>query len=73
MTCKTVLIAGSIFLWGCSGPANNEREAISAPPPAKQPLVLEQEEQPERKMTLKDIADDAEWRRKSYERMKQVN
>ncbi|MET4807187.1 hypothetical protein [Limibacillus sp. MBR-115] len=73
MTCKSVLIAGSIFLWGCSGPANNDREAVTAPAPAKAPLVLEQGKQTEEKVTLKDIADDAEWRRKSYERMKQVN
>lgn len=69
MACKTVLIAGVFYALGCNDAGDGMTARLEAPAPPEQPAAAQGSNARRTGLTLKDVAANAEWRQKAFDRM----
>jgi len=71
---RFALLGALALLGACASPSQPPPSQPAAPAPAPAPAPSAQEEEDSREgMTLQDVADDLEWRKKTADELKAVN
>jgi len=72
MACKTVLIAGIFYAFGCNGTDDGKTEVLKTPAPLEQPAAALQTGKTRRTgLTLQDVVRDMQWRQNAFDKMAQ--